>query len=128
MLKGRVVRSNESGDFGQGLLVEAVHAAEKETDCVQWGSPPPRQRLSKMTYPIMVGLALSAFTSTSFAVGTAEQRAACAPDAFRLCSAEIPNVDRIIACMTVKRSSLSPACRSVFDASSKATEKSISRR
>jgi hypothetical protein len=87
-----------------------------------------RQTLCKMTCLMVVGLALSAFASTSFAVGTAEQRAACAPDAFRLCSAEIPNVDRIIACMTVKRSSLSPACRSVFDARSRATEKPISRR
>ena len=87
-----------------------------------------RQKMCNVTYPVVVGLALSAYASTSFAVGTAEQRAACAPDAFRLCSAEIPNVDRIIACMTVKRSSLSPACRSVFDASSRATEKSISHR
>jgi len=46
---------------------------------------------------------------------TASERAACTPDVFRLCSSEIPNVDRIIACMVSKKSSLSAPCKSVFD-------------
>lgn len=48
--------------------------------------------------------------------GTAEQRAACMPDAYRLCSSAIPDRDRIIACMATKRSQLSPACQVMFDA------------
>ena len=48
-------------------------------------------------------------------VGTAEERAACTPDVFRLCSSEIPNVGLIISCMKAKKASLSQACRSVFD-------------
>ena len=55
-----------------------------------------------------------AFTSAALAQGTAEQRAACTPDAFRLCSAEIPNVSRIVACMQKNKAQLSPACRAVF--------------
>jgi hypothetical protein len=35
-------------------------------------------------------------------------------DAFRLCSAEIPSIDRITACMGQHRSQLSPACRAQF--------------
>ena len=31
--------------------------------------------------------------------GTEEQRVACTPDVLRLCSSEIPNVDRIVACL-----------------------------
>ena len=31
--------------------------------------------------------------------GTEEQRVACTPDMLRLCSWEIPNVDRIVACL-----------------------------
>ena len=46
---------------------------------------------------------------------TAEQRAACTPDAFRLCASEIPNVPAITACMRKNRSNLSPACKAVFD-------------
>ena len=49
------------------------------------------------------------------ALGTESERAACTPDVFRLCSSEIPNVDRIIACMKAKKASLSPPCRLVFD-------------
>jgi len=65
--------------------------------------------------PMVIGLALSSYATASFAVVTAEQRIACTPDVFRLCSAEIPNVDHIIACMLAKRASLSPVCRSVID-------------
>lgn len=42
--------------------------------------------------PMVVGLALSSYATASFALGTAEQRVACTPDVFRLCSSEIPNV------------------------------------
>jgi hypothetical protein len=45
---------------------------------------------------------------------TAEQQQACMPDAFRLCSSEIPNIQRITACMIRNRSQLSPQCRAAF--------------
>jgi hypothetical protein len=46
--------------------------------------------------------------------GTAEQQAACTPDAMRLCSAEIPNVPAIIACMKRKRALVSVECRTAM--------------
>ena len=46
--------------------------------------------------------------------GTEQQRAACTPDVFRLCSWEIPNVDRIVACLRRERSQLSAGCRQVL--------------
>lgn len=64
---------------------------------------------------VAAALALCTIATASYALGTAEQRTACTPDVFRLCSSEIPNVDGIIACMKAKKSSLSPACRAVFD-------------
>lgn len=65
----------------------------------------------------VVGLAVCgiAVSTASFALGTAAERAACTPDVFRLCSSEIPNVDRIIACMKANKNNLSTACRQVFD-------------
>ena len=79
--------------------------------------------LGKAARPAMIALAMSFFATAAFAVGTAEQRAACTPDVFRLCSSEIPNVTNIIACMKAKKSSLSPACRAVFnDPVAKGTE------
>jgi hypothetical protein len=45
---------------------------------------------------------------------TPEQEQACTNDAFRLCSAEIPDVDRVTACMVRNKSQLSPPCRAQF--------------
>ena len=45
---------------------------------------------------------------------TPEEQQACQPDAFRLCGPEIPDVDRVTACMIAKKSQLSPQCRAFF--------------
>jgi hypothetical protein len=45
---------------------------------------------------------------------TAEEQQACSGDAFRLCSSEIPDVDRVTVCMIRNKSRLSPGCRVFF--------------
>ncbi|WP_456718879.1 MULTISPECIES: hypothetical protein [unclassified Bradyrhizobium] len=55
---------------------------------------------------------------------TPDQQQACTPDAFRLCGPEIPDVDRITACMIRNRAQLSPACRVFFRADSEPREAS----
>ncbi|MGY4238227.1 hypothetical protein ACVIIW_007174 [Bradyrhizobium sp. USDA 4449] len=50
--------------------------------------------------------------------GTAEQRAACTPDAFRLCSSYIPNPSGVEACLRQRKSDLSQACKAVFEQAS----------
>ncbi|GLR96046.1 MULTISPECIES: hypothetical protein [Bradyrhizobium] len=55
-----------------------------------------------------------ASTSSSFAF-SAEAQQMCTGDAFRLCSAEIPNIPKITACMIKHRSDLSAGCRAVMD-------------
>jgi hypothetical protein len=49
--------------------------------------------------------------------GTPEQRAACAPEAFRLCAGYIPDPTRVELCLRQNKSDLSDACRSVFEPS-----------
>ena len=51
---------------------------------------------------------------TSANAYTAEQQQLCTGDAMRLCSSEIPDVDRVTACMVQKRAQLSDGCKSVF--------------
>src|SRR5258707_7632480 len=51
--------------------------------------------------------------------GTPEQRAACAPDAFRLCVCYIPNPASVEQCLRQNESDLSDACRSVFEQSAR---------
>ena len=65
---------------------------------------------------IAAGLMLG-MISTAHAY-SAEQQQLCTPDAFRLCSSEIPDVDRVTACMVQHKSELSPGCKSVFGAPS----------
>jgi hypothetical protein len=47
--------------------------------------------------------------------GTLEQRLACTPDVFRLCGAQIPDTNRIVACLQQNTAQLSGACRAVFE-------------
>ena len=61
-----------------------------------------------------LGLALSFTSSPAAAQWTPEQRAACEPDAMRLCNQYVPDVQRVSACMSHYRRYLSPACRAVF--------------
>jgi hypothetical protein len=45
---------------------------------------------------------------------SSEQEQLCTGDAMRLCSTEIPDIDRVTACMIRNRSQLSYGCKSVF--------------
>jgi len=70
------------------------------------------------TAPLLAMAALLLTGSSALAQeypGTEQQRAACTPDVFRLCSWEIPNVDRIISCLRREKSQLSAGCRQVFE-------------
>ena len=49
--------------------------------------------------------------------GTPEQRAACTPDAFRLCAGYIPDAAGVELCLRQNRAALTDACRSVFEQS-----------
>jgi hypothetical protein len=62
-----------------------------------------------------VALTLATWTTSSFALGTAEQRAAYTPDVFRLCSSEIPNVDRIVVCLKQQKPNLSKPRQAVMN-------------
>ena len=48
--------------------------------------------------------------------GTVEQQLACTPDVFKFCGSDIPDVDRIVACLRQNTAQLSGSCRSVFEA------------
>jgi hypothetical protein len=61
----------------------------------------------------LAALAVAALPSVGHAY-TPEEQAACQPDAFRLCGSEIPNIDRVKACMLARRAQLSPECKQYF--------------
>ena len=70
------------------------------------------------THRIILGLVL-AVGGTQAALaeeyrGTWEQQMACTPDVWRLCSDQIPDVNRIVACLQQNAPNLSSGCRAVF--------------
>lgn len=59
--------------------------------------------------------------------GTPEQRMACTPDVWRLCSDRIPDVNGIVACLRANSSQLSSACRTAFEANEGAAPSEVAR-
>jgi hypothetical protein len=74
---------------------------------------------SKIRLPIqaLAMLLCAATASAQENRGTPEQRAACAPDAFRLCVSYIPDPTSVEQCLRRNELDLSDACRSVFEQS-----------
>lgn len=71
-------------------------------------------RLRHVGAALVSALALGAMLPHAAQAYTAEQEQACTNDAFRLCSSEIPDVERVTACMTRNKAQLSPLCRAQF--------------
>ncbi|MGV7212416.1 hypothetical protein [Bradyrhizobium sp. UFLA05-112] len=79
------------------------------------------------TGPIALGVALaiggtvaaSAVSAQEYR-GTMEQQMACTPDVWRLCSDQIPDVNRIVACLRHNTPQLSSGCRAVFETNNQA--------
>ncbi|MFL9895496.1 MULTISPECIES: hypothetical protein [Paraburkholderia] len=55
-----------------------------------------------------------------------EQTKACRGDAMHFCAADIPNEDKITACMKQHVDELSPACRAMFKGGKKGNDKNTS--
>ena len=78
-----------------------------------WAMSASRSGNWRAVWAIGAVLAVPVIPGSAWAY-TAEQQQACMSDAFRLCSSEIPSIDRITACMAQHKSQLSPACRAQF--------------
>jgi len=71
-------------------------------------------RYSFATLTLIAAAATAICASPGFAF-TQEAQQMCSGDAMRLCSAEIPDIPRITACMVRNKHHLSPGCRAVMD-------------
>ena len=82
-----------------------------------------------VTPRIVLSLALAIATSAVVAPassqeyrGTWEQQMACTPDVWRLCSEQVPDVSRIVACLRQNTPQLSNGCRAVFESQANAQQ------
>jgi hypothetical protein len=73
-----------------------------------------RFKVRNFTLMTSLALGLTMLPATSRAFTQDDQRRLCTGDVLRLCSSEIPDVERITACMHRQRASLSEGCRRVF--------------
>jgi hypothetical protein len=64
---------------------------------------------------LLFAIALSAAALSVTPGFSSEAQQMCTGDAMRLCGHEVPNVQRITACMVKQRANLSPGCRAVMD-------------
>jgi hypothetical protein len=71
-------------------------------------------KVRQATLVLAVAAISSLYASQSFAY-TAEAQQMCTGDAFKFCSAAIPNISAVTACMYKHRSELSAGCRAVMD-------------
>ncbi|MGP0061445.1 MAG: hypothetical protein ACLPID_19410 [Beijerinckiaceae bacterium] len=73
---------------------------------------PSGRQAGRLALVIIFGLTAAVHAKAYEA--TAEQRAACTPDAFRLCFSAIPNVDAVKSCMIANKAKLSAGCLATF--------------
>jgi hypothetical protein len=80
-------------------------------------------------HPVAMSLAIAtlsgnAVQNPAFAEeyrGTFAQQLACTPDVFRLCGDQIPDTNRIVACLRQNTALLSGDCRAVFESNASAS-------
>ena len=74
--------------------------------------------------PVLVigGLLLQHAARSEEYRGTLEQQLACTPDVWRLCAAQIPDAERIVACLQANTPQLSDGCRAVFESNASAEQ------
>ena len=69
----------------------------------------------KIGFAVTFAISVFSMSTASYAY-TEEQSRMCTGDAFKFCSSEIPNIDKITACMKQHRAQLSPGCAALMPA------------
>jgi hypothetical protein len=76
----------------------------------------PGMRTQRIVLICALSIALTGAAWSQEYRGTREQQMACTPDVWRLCSDQIPDVGRIVACLRANLPQLSNNCRVAFEA------------
>ena len=66
----------------------------------------------KIGFAVTFAISVFSMSTASYAY-TAEEQRLCMSDAFKFCSSEIPNIDKVTACLQKNKAELSPGCKSV---------------
>ena len=69
--------------------------------------------IRKIGFAVTFAISVFSMSTASYAY-TQEQARMCTGDAFKFCSSEIPNIDKITICMQQHKAELSPGCRALM--------------
>ena len=72
-------------------------------------------RTSRIAFLFAAAFAATALSASPGPAFASDAQQMCTGDAMRLCGHEIPNVQRITACMHKQRANVSAGCRAVMD-------------
>lgn len=75
-----------------------------------------------LAMPLACGIAVQNPARAEEYRGTFEQQMACTPDVWRLCFDQIPDANRITACLQQNTPQLSNGCRAVFESNASMPE------
>ena len=67
----------------------------------------------KIGFAITFAISVFSMSTSSYAY-TQEQARMCTGDAFKFCSSEISNIDKVSACMRQHKAELSPGCAALM--------------
>ena len=73
-----------------------------------------RRVFVSFAFAMISGITIQSSAFSQEYQGTWEQQKACTPDVWRLCSVQVPAVDKIVACLRQNTPQLSDRCRAVF--------------
>lgn len=71
------------------------------------------------------GIAFQNAAQSQEARGSLQQQLACTPDVLSLCGDQIPDTNRIVACLRQNTPQLSDACRAVFESNASAPQQAV---
>jgi hypothetical protein len=77
-------------------------------------------RMHRIALACALSIAATGVAGSQEYRGTWEQQMACTPDVWRLCSDQVPDVNRIVACLQQNTPQLSNGCRAVFESNAAA--------
>lgn len=75
---------------------------------------PSMKQIGRIACVVALGLVAVVSAKAGDVEYTSQQKMACMPDAFRLCSDAIPNASAVRTCMIANKSKLSSGCRAMF--------------
>jgi len=83
--------------------------------------------MQRIVFTCALSIAATAAASAEEYRGTWEQQMACTPDVWRLCSDQVPDVNRIVSCLRQNTPQLSNKCRAVFESNAGASPSDTAR-